>query len=65
MDIVAISTVETTLGRVRTIQVKPGTKRQLDLVGRKGETYDAIIRKLIANYLKPTLETAPRRGLGE
>jgi hypothetical protein len=32
--------------------VKADTKRKLDLVGRKGETYDAIIRKLIESYLR-------------
>jgi hypothetical protein len=35
---------------VRTIQVKNDTKRRLDSLGRKGDTYDAIIRKLIDSY---------------
>lgn len=64
MTIVTISTVDSTLRRVKTIQVKPGTKRELDMVGRKGETYDAIIRKLIANY-KPAQADGAEKRLGE
>jgi len=37
---------------VKTIQVKADTKRQLDAIGSKGDTYDVIIRKLIETYLK-------------
>lgn len=31
----------------KTIQVRSSTKRQLDRLGTKGDTYDTIIRKLI------------------
>lgn len=34
----------------KTIQVRSSTKRQLDRLGTKGDTYDAIIRKLIAFF---------------
>lgn len=42
--------VGATLPRVRTIQVRNDTKRKLDLLGRKGDTYDAVIRRLIDHY---------------
>jgi hypothetical protein len=42
--------VGATLPRVRTIQVRNDTKRRLDLLGRKGDTYDAVIRRLIDHY---------------
>jgi hypothetical protein len=38
------------LSRVKTIQVKTETKHKLEMLGRKGDTYDDIIRKLIHNY---------------
>jgi len=40
------------LGQAKTIQIKSDTKRRLDELGKKGETYDAIIRKLLATYEK-------------
>ena len=47
---VTVVPVGATLPRVRTIQVRNDTKRRLDLLGRKGDTYDAIIRRLIEQY---------------
>ena len=38
------------MGKVRTIQVRDETKRRLDSLGRKGDTYDDVIRKLISSY---------------
>ncbi len=43
------------MGKVRTIQVKEETKHRLDSLGRKGDTYDDVIRKLINNYTKRSL----------
>jgi len=34
----------------KTIQVRSSTKRRLDRLGGKGDTYDAIIRKLIVFF---------------
>lgn len=50
-ETVAIAAVDSTLDRVKTIQVKSDTKVKLDSIGRKGDTYDVIIRKLIEIYL--------------
>jgi hypothetical protein len=33
---------------VTTIQLDPSTREQLKAVGRKGETYDQIVRRLLA-----------------
>jgi hypothetical protein len=33
---------------VTTIQLAPSTRDQLKAVGRKGETYDQIVRRLLA-----------------
>jgi guanylate kinase len=33
---------------VTTIQLAPSTREQLKAVGRKGETYDQIVRRLLA-----------------
>ncbi len=49
-----------TLSKVSTIQVKDETKHRLDLLGRKGDTYDDIIRKLITSYTKNSTETFNR-----
>ncbi len=38
------------LGKVTTIQVKDETKHRLEMLGRKGDTYDDVIRKLLNNY---------------
>lgn len=40
------------MSKVRTIQVRDETKHRLDMLGRKGDTYDDIIRKLINNYAR-------------
>jgi predicted CopG family antitoxin len=40
------------LAKVRTIQLKDETKHRLERLGRKGDTYDDIIRKLINSYTK-------------
>lgn len=40
------------MSKIRTIQVRDETKHRLDMLGRKGDTYDDIIRKLINNYAK-------------
>ncbi|MGD0175612.1 MAG: hypothetical protein ABSC50_02165 [Candidatus Bathyarchaeia archaeon] len=40
------------MSKVKTIQVRDETKHRLDLLGRKGETYDDIIRKLISSYAR-------------
>lgn len=36
-----------------TIRLKISTKKELDQIGNKGDTYDAILRKLIKKYLEP------------
>lgn len=33
-----------------TIQISRKTKTQLDNIGKKGDTYDSIIQKLLKNY---------------
>ena len=33
-----------------TIQVSKETKRKLNEIGKKGDTYDSIIQKLIENF---------------
>lgn len=33
---------------ITTIQLDPSTREQLKAVGRKGETYDQILRRLLA-----------------
>jgi hypothetical protein len=38
------------MSRVKTIQVKNETKHKLEMLGRKGDTYDDIIRKLLDCY---------------
>jgi len=42
-----------------TVQVKRGTKRILDQLGRKGETYDDIIRQLIRSNRQLTANPKP------
>ena len=49
-DTVTVVAVRPTLNRVKTIQIRNDTKRRLDLLGRKGDTYDAVIRRLIDHY---------------
>lgn len=44
----------------KTIQVKSETKRKLDDLGKKGETYDAIICKLINVYTRHSSESGQR-----
>ena len=39
------------MSQVRTIAVKPETWERLTELGRKGDTYDAIIRRLIARLI--------------
>lgn len=46
------------LGKVRTIQVKDETKHRLERLGRKGDTYDDVIRKLLNNYDRTLTSTA-------
>ena len=43
-------TVVTVMSRAKTIQVKNETKHALEMLGRKGDTYDDIIQKLIKSY---------------
>ena len=50
-ETVAVAAVDATLDTVKTIQVRADTKRKLDSIGRKGDTYDMIICKLIEAYL--------------
>ena len=59
------------MDKVKTIQVKADTKRKLDSIGRKGDTYDTIIRKLIETYLtvsgpfSSSLAEAPMRLMAD
>jgi hypothetical protein len=41
--------------RITTIQVKETTREKLKDLGRKGETYDQIIEKLLQIYQKKTI----------
>jgi len=54
ITVIAAATVPVavTLDQAKTIQIRSGTKRKLDELGKKGETYDAIICKLIDLYQK-------------
>jgi hypothetical protein len=45
------------LNETKTIQVRSETKRRLDDLGKKGETYEEIICKLINVYNRFVLET--------
>ena len=38
--------------KITTIQVSLKTKKMLDEVGKKGETYDQILQKLLKFYMK-------------
>lgn len=40
-----------TLGQVKTIQVRVETKRRLEILGKKGDTFDDVICKLIESYM--------------
>ena len=40
-----------TLSQVKTIQVRVETKHRLEMLGKKGDTFDDIICKLINSYL--------------
>ena len=50
--ITAIVAIGLVLNEASTIQLKRQTKRRLDELGRKGETYDDIVRELIRVYEK-------------
>jgi hypothetical protein len=50
MAVTVIAVMGPDLNTATTVQVKKGTKRILDQLGRKGETYDDIIRQLIRSY---------------
>jgi len=47
-----------TLGQVKTIQVRIETKRRLEMLGKKGDTFDDVIRKLIDSYLNQRIVEA-------
>jgi len=51
------------LPNAKTIQVRPETKRQLDKLGAKGDTYDAIIRKLIVFFERSNLNRTSEKLL--
>ena len=48
---VAIATAVVTLSQVKTIQVRVETKRRLEMLGKKGDTFDDVICKLIDSYM--------------
>lgn len=49
-----------TLSQVKTIQVRVETKRRLEMLGKKGDTFDDVICKLIDSYInKRSVEVAP------
>ena len=45
-----IAAAAVTLSQVKTIQVRVETKRRLEMLGKKGDTFDDIICKLINSY---------------
>ena len=47
----AIATTVVTLNQVKTIQVRVETKRRLEMLGRKGDTFDDVICKLLDSYM--------------
>jgi len=48
------------LGQVKTIQVRVQTKHRLEMLGKKGDTFDDVISKLIDSYLnKQIAEASP------
>jgi len=49
--VVAIAAAVVTLSEVKTIQVRVETKRRLEMLGKKGDTFDDVICKLIDSYL--------------
>ena len=55
----AIAAAVVTLSQVKTIQVRVETKRRLELLGKKGDTFDDIICKLIDSYLNQRILEAP------
>ncbi len=58
---VTVVAVDVTLTRAKTVQIMDDTKRRLDLLGSKGETYDAIIRRLLDSYVRGRLKIDWRR----
>jgi predicted CopG family antitoxin len=49
--LVAIAAAVVTLSQVKTIQVRVETKRRLEMLGKKGDTFDDVICKLIDSYV--------------
>jgi spore germination protein GerM len=47
----AIVAAVLTLSQVKTIQVRVETKRRLEMLGKKGDTFDDVICKLIDSYV--------------
>lgn len=45
------------MSKITTIQVRDETKHKLDRLGRKGDTYDDVIRKLINKYNRDLMPT--------
>ena len=39
------------MSQVKTIQVRIETKRRLEMLGKKGDTFDDVICKLIDSYM--------------
>ena len=64
MAVTAMVAVALGLDRATTVQVRRGTKRILDRIGRKGETYDDIIRQLIRSYRQFAANPKPSDALG-
>ena len=54
----AISAAVVTLSQVKTIQVRVETKRRLELLGKKGDTFDDVICKLIDSFLNQRIVEA-------
>ncbi len=52
----AIAAAVVTLSQVKTIQVRVETKRRLEMLGRKGDTFDDVICKLIDSYVSQKYE---------
>jgi len=59
MAVTVIAVMGPGLDTATTVQVKRGTKRILDQLGRKGETYDDVIRQLIRSHRQFTAMPKP------
>lgn len=47
------------MGDITTIPLRKATRERLRALGKKGETYDELLQRLMAVYLNRTVEFEP------